>query len=485
MREQPGFKDFTEPQAQGLAVQMKALQDKYNELDEKTRPTWDEWIESEKENINNALSIDEEMLKILEKNSIGMSIASMDFSKIAGGKGDHLKDTLAVYLEQVGINIDAVWDDLLQGKVDSLNKALKDAGLDVQISEEMSNAMISAQADQIKNAIEEISTESDWRTWSSETSKAVLELRKQGKSINGRENTLKSLYDSLHELIGTVNYTIEQYNNDIVALTTKIKGIGREKATTDLLTGGFKLEEFSTYLNSYFQGQEITDYFKDGEFIAEGYEGLFELDENGEYQIAAGHTIEEVLTFFNTVLGAGIADAGENWKNYLKSETDKKIEDLNKADTGKQAADIISKIASGKVGARISLEGAPQELLKILDKDNDKIFEITNETVRDNLLLALDPKAFDEEYEATIKELQEGIKSERNLGQATSAMISKQVSKADAQKYAVALTGNEFVDPDQYLTEVLKYEYDKYNDVYNATKDSIPHLKNLVKTAES
>lgn len=484
MREQRGFEDFTEPQAQGLAAQMKALQDRYNELDEKTRPTWEEWIESEEENIDNALSIDEEMLKILEKNSIGMSIASIDFSKIAGGKGDHLKDTLAVYLEQVGINIDAVWDDLLQGKVDSLNKALKDAGLDVQISEEMSNAMINAQADQIKNAIEEISTESDYRTWSPETGKAIAELIKQGKNIKGPENTLKSLYDSLHELIGTVNYTIEQYNNDIVALTTKIKGIGREKATTDLLTGGFKLEEFSTYLNNYFQGQEITDYFKDGEFIAKGYEGLFELDENGEYQIAAGHTIEEVLTFFNTVLSAGIDNAGENWKNYLKSETDKKIEDLNKADTGKQAAEIISKIASGKVGARISLEGAPQELLNILDKDNDKIFEITNEAVRDNILLALDPKAFDEEYEATIKELQEGIKSERNLGQATSAMISKQVSIADAKKYITALTGNEPVDPDQYLTEVLKYEYDAVNDIYNATSDSIKPLKELVNTAK-
>jgi len=123
---------------------MEALQDRYNELNEDTRPTWEKWIESEKENINNALSINEEMLKILEKNSIGISIASIDFSKIASGKGDHLKDTLAVYLEQVGINIDAVWDDLLQGKVDSLNKALKDAGLDVQISEEMSNAMINA-----------------------------------------------------------------------------------------------------------------------------------------------------------------------------------------------------------------------------------------------------------------------------------------------------------------------------------------------------
>jgi len=56
---------------------------------------WDIYIQEQKDNYEKLMQVNEDMYQSLVKNSIGISIVSLDYTKIANGEGNYLKDTLA------------------------------------------------------------------------------------------------------------------------------------------------------------------------------------------------------------------------------------------------------------------------------------------------------------------------------------------------------------------------------------------------------
>ena len=184
---------------------------------------WEDYINKRYEELDTA---EKKLLASQQdlQNAIKSSLATFDYSAVAGGTySSSAKTDLQTLLHALDESLDpyfeTIWKELLEGKFDQFESL---TGLIV--SSDTKRAVKSAQVQQYLTAINDLEKPID--AWSKSTLD-LLDSHYWTAEITSKYKgqRLEILYDELYNLIDGIDYTIEQYNNDIAALQTKIMGV--------------------------------------------------------------------------------------------------------------------------------------------------------------------------------------------------------------------------------------------------------------------
>ena len=480
--------------AEGYAITYKTLLDKYNEQD---KLGWEDWLDSQKELLTNITEKDIEFFKNLPRNELLNKLVSLDYSSIAGGTGNSYKNILQQLLKESFENdytdeiFSTIWEELLQGKFDTLKNLLNGTGF--SISEKTESSAAEASIKQYTNAISELMNV-PFENWSKATKQLIGSTmkpssEKQLSDPDFIQNTIDVLYDHLEQEIDGVKYTVDQYNQDILALN-EYRGFGKTKASIDLISGGFDIEDFRKYLQLIDPSAKIEDYFnfETKQFKKElngiNFASLFTYDEvTNSFKANTAISIESAVDTLVTTLRISTEKATEIWNSMIDSSINEQIQVLDTVDIGKQASNQISTLANAKVGTRVAVNRIPSEIREKLGIDGD-FYEIISEFQRDQLIMALDETALDEEWKEVVKELQNNIKQKRNKGNTYQNLIAKTVTKDQAKAYLESI-GRAETDAHDFLVDTMHYIYDPFTDTYTATKKTLDSYDSMIRSAET
>ena len=493
---------LTEEQYQAYDKWAQDLLAGYRNRTDKTQ-TWDKYLQDQQDAFENLNTKELEILRAAGKNSILSMVASYDFSAIAGGTAHKdAKANLQLLLTEAGIkdfDIDTIWYQLINGQFDALNTALEDSG--IQIGKSIQQGAVQSNIEKYKSAIKEWQTFGEDQTkWSKQAqdlfSQGHWEENQFGDAIWIRDfstnvdEAIEQAYQYLEGKIDEVNYTTEQYNNDILGLW-KNKGLGKTKAGVDLVSGGFTLDEFQNYINSFVDTQaKINDYFNPDtkqfdRFINDiDLNTLFSYDElTDSFKLNAEITQDAFVSGILAVFGGTRDKVISLYNELFSNEITKKIQDLDAADVGKKAASQIKTLSSATVGTRVDVSGLSEEIQQSLGA-TDGWIQIVSEYQRDQLLMTLDPNAYNEEYKQVVKEIQDQIKQKRSKGAGLQGIISKSFTK-DVAKNFISSMGydSEEVDVNEWM-RIFGFDWDEYSQTFRATKQALNSIRYRISLAK-
>ena len=468
---------ISESEAEAYLTQMQEIYEGYDgSID------WDIYIQEQKDNYEKLMQVNEDMYQSLVKNSIGISIVSLDYTKIANGEGNYLKDTLAAQLKQIGLNINNYWADLLEGDVSSLNQALSEAGIDAQVSLAAQKASIQANAEQYHTALKELLDPSI--TSLSETTTALLEEQGYTQTDLKDPEIFNEVINNLRAHIGSmidgVLFTLEDYNKIIADSITTNLGGGKEKAVIDMVQGGFTVSELESYANQY--KLELSDFFDEttNTFTNSALAAIYHYNpETDTFEANANASAEQIIT----VLAAAFGVKLEDFTDFATETIDSQIAQRAKDNKGKQIASQLQNLSSAKIGDEVNISSLTDNMKQVL-LDNGYITSLTQETFTvestartENLLLLLKSsvEAYDEEGKEALlnvyNDINKNIVSKRNKYAATSKIITERFSLSDVENLLVAYGGDPYTAVQQL--QGLGIEYNNWTEefVINSQQD--------------
>ena len=469
---------------------------------------WAEYLQKNKDNLKHFNEQEGALLDSLYDNSILSLIATYDFSSIAGGTAQKdAKNNLQLLLTEAGAsleNFETVWTQLLEGDFTGLNDLLKDTG--VQIGRNIQEEALQSNIEQYKQAIE------DWQQFGNDQSKWSEQAQKlfaqehyeddvRGNKVQVRDfstdidTAIDQAYTYLKDQIDGVKYTAEQYNQDILKLQQS-KGLGKNAAAIDLFSGGFGIDEFTNYLNTFIDaGAAIDDYFNfDTNTFKENIDGidfnkLVSYDElTNNFKLNTQTSMTDWVSLLTKAYGVTTERATAIYKELFENEIQQQINDLDTADVGKQAAATLSNIAQGKIGQRIDVSALPDNIKNTLVNNGEKIYEVLSEYQRDQWILGLDATEIDDdEWKAAVIEAQRSIKAKRSKGAGLEGIISQAVSRDEAINYLVSMG---WEDANNWTDDILAkrmsfhgYTWDEYTQQFYATEDALATINKRIADA--
>ena len=469
---------ISEPEAQAYLTQMQKIYEEYDgSID------WDTYIEEQKEQYEELMQVNEDMYQSLITNSIGMSIVSLDYAKIASGEGSYLKDTLAAYLAQLGLNIDSYWNDLLEGKVDSLNQALKDTGVNAQISKETSKAAIKSEIDQQLTALNELTNQSittfseGTQKWLEETYHIAHVSNKDQLPEQVLTYLINQIQSNLQGFVNSGNLTLEEYNNLLVSHASKAFGDNaKAKAVIDMAKDGISQSELGNFATQF--GQQFNNLwdeagktFKNADLAA-----VFKWDDKTQSMIPKA---EATGTEIINALAAAFNVTLSGFEDFALETIDGQIAQRAKDNKGKQIASQLQNLSSAKIGDEVNISSLTDDMKQVL-LDNGYITDLTQETLTvestariDSLLLLLRSsiEAYDEDGKEALRnvynDINKNILSKRNISSATTGIIASKVSQSAAETFVAAI-GYDITATDQIMRE-RGYLFNQYTQEWEAT----------------
>ena len=484
---------ISESEAEAYLTQMQEIYEGYDgSID------WDIYIQEQKDNYEKLMQVNEDMYQSLVKNSIGISIVSLDYTKIANGEGNYLKDTLAAQLKQIGLNINNYWADLLEGDVSSLNQALSEAGIDAQVSLAAQKASIQANAEQYHTALKELLDPSI--TSLSETTTALLEEQGYTQTDLKDPEIFNEVINNLRAHIGSmidgVLFTLEDYNKIIADSITTNLGGGKEKAVIDMVQGGFTVSELESYANQY--KLELSDFFDEttNTFTNSALAAIYHYNpETDTFEANANASAEEIIAALAKAFNVKLAD----FTDFAIETIDSQIVQRAKDNKGKQIASQLQNLSSAKVGDEINVSSLTSEMQAAIGAA-DGIVTISSEYQRDNLLLLLETyinnykDAGKEALQAVYRTINDSIISSRGTkGANLENIIQSSINLDDYRKALATEFGeNGLLDKDIVSDEAIKqrainrgYIYDEYSKQLIATQEALSDIDAEIAKAEA
>ena len=499
--------DEVNTQTDALMARYEALAQEYNSyrqsVDEAEAKTWEVWLADKAKTVNEITQKEIQFLTDLPKNTILSKITSFDFAAIAGGTGSANKDILQQLLKEVLKQdytdelFNTIWKELLEGKFDSLNNILNGTGFSIQ--EKTQASALQAEVKQYTTAINEL-TNVPFKQWSESTIELVNQTAKPTSEAQLTDpdfinSTINTLYANLKDKIDGVNYTISQYNQDIMALNQR-NGFGATKQGIDLISGGFTLDDFRQYLEAINPSAAIDEYFdfETKQFKKElngiNFASLFTYDEvTNSFKVNTAISLESAVDTLVTALGISTAKATEIWQELLSNEVSQQIATLDSIDVGKQAVNQLNTFASAGTGTRVQVDRIPKEIRDKMGITRDDYWEIASEYQRDTMIMALDETTIkDKEYQNWVRTQKRQIAEKRDKNKLLSDMFSKTISQDAARTFMATSKGIDEVDItdselEGYMTS-RGYIYDAFTKEFKATEDTLKWFNNQIKLAE-
>lgn len=464
-----------------------------------------EYYENMRTQVQTARDTDLATADAILKNSAISYLASFDFTSIAEGTAnqDAVEAQLQVLLVSLGKQAteaqtlaSQLYAAALTGNVEELNRILSEAG-GFTLSNKSQQAIVQADVQKYLTAIDELTNPSKKLSEATETLLSGADIATQESAFENKADytnaVVRELYGLLEQKIDGVNYTIEQYNSDIIALEKQTTGQGKLKAGAELLKGGFSLDDFNSFLKEYSPGTLITEYWDTNshtwtEAASDLGEYLEYDDATDTFKMAAGKDIGEVIEHVAAVLGITIDEASALWQDIVDDEISQRISDLDKADVGKQAASQVSTLAGAKVGTRVAVDKIPEEVRNAMGIQSDDIYEIMSEKARDDMIMAIDANSIDDaEWKAVIRDAQQSISSKRNKSTALQGVLSGALDESSARNYFTNILG---MDGESFSPELLQnlmsqrgFVWDAYSQQFKATAEAISWMNDRIAQA--
>ena len=458
--------------------ELDQIYSEWQSQDAATRGTFLSYLTNEITSLQSIVDDTIEIGKHLTAKVAQYYLQSFDYKSIARGTATEVdKSNLETILrsatdvEFASSTFEHYYQELLKGNFDSWNQWLTNylqLG-NFTIGDTQKFEGLQADLEQYQQALDDILTEGVNFNVLSDATKEVLE--KGG--ISSAEDFAD--FDKLKQartfiisaILSSVVATAEEQSNTIkksLEQQQKEAGYGKQKELLSAYKDGFSIDEALSLGLANTEG------------LLADFQSVLEEDTlNGGYKIKAGQNIASVLKYLADKLSITIDTESEEWKSMIDESITDAINQQNKTDIGKQATTALQSLISGKLGDRIDVS-------KIAEIAGN-IYEITSEYERDQLLMSLNPEAYDEEYKKALKDVQNSITTKRN--QAIQSVLSGTFDKATAETF-ISTFG---IDPGS-LTNIIDFmktfgfEWDGYLQQFKATARSLSILRSRIAEAK-
>ena len=430
--------------------------------------TWEQFIKDKQETLVAASEAELEMLKALPQSTILSKITSLDFSAIAGGRGGASKDGLQQMLkEALGDSYlgddwfeKTLWPELLSGKFDALNKALEGTGF--KITSSTQEAGMEAQVKQYTDGLNDILNKPQ-AEWSEETKNLLKDLGKMdtnGYLVNGHTpaTLAQDLTKILKTYIGKGNYTLEQYNQELMD-QAKSSGFGSQKLGLDLLEGGFDISNFEQYIRDMNLPGTLDDYFnfstKEFKRTLNGINlnNLFNYDAlTNSFKVDTSRDMNAVVQEMMTAFKLTEAEATEKVKAIYRNQKDEAVEteisNIKADDVGQGSAEQLSTLGNAKVGDIVRVDKLSQTIKDRLKESSlydgiSNYIEVTSVAELDSMLASLESLLttgdLEPEEAAQVQNIVSQLRSKASEYEGIQGIIGKSVSESAATAYATAI----------------------------------------------
>ena len=452
-----------------------------SEFNNQSDLTWEQFIQKKKDAliINNEQQL--ESLKKMAPQEILAQIKSVDYKAITGGtSAKGTRATLEALLEQAGIdpsrlkdNFNDVWNDMLKGEFTSFNNLLKEFNVDAEIDNEDIMFALREEYNQYSSGLNEIFN-TPIALWSDKT-----------KEIAGIDNTTdlsqvdimgvaQNFLTRINELVNLGVVTIDEQAAAVELVIKKRQeqeGIGKENT----LYTGIKNNKFSA-----------SDLFKLGLIDGEGkfINGAEKLVKEsaitaGEYEIIAEGSIASIIDQFSEVAQIVLHKESDEYKDALKTGASNAETQIEKNDIGKQQAEALTKLATGKKYDRIDLSSLPKEIQDSLDVDANGYYQILDEVNRDNLLMAMDAaKLSEKQAKETLENQKKAIAQKRNQFAGLKGITATTVSKQAAEAFVESIGA----DPSdvEHQMGLMGFVYDEWKEEFKAVDGVTENIRNRI-----
>lgn len=286
-----------------------------------------------------------------------------------------------------------------------------------------------------------------------------------------------TLVGAIQQYAAQTGQTVAETNQQIVQALQQNGQIGAGENIASLISGGgFNANDLNNYLKQYSPQTSILDYIDESGNLKENtaLSKVYNFDAlTGQYTQNQDAGLDQILAAWQETFNVQIEEGTELYQQLVSDY----INNLNKNDTGKNSAKVVSSILSGKVGDRIETTALPDEIEQQLGTDATHYYEITSEFARDTMILALDANAIDDaEWKAAVQDAQDKIRTKRSSYNGLKGIVSKSFGKDTAKTYlnSRGINTDELSDSDlQREMRDRGYQWDKYTNTFKATKDAI------------
>ena len=488
-------------------AQFETISKAWEDLDDTTRASYadfaayyQERLEKDQEELEKVRKEIADMPKEMAQQYLKNDI---DYKAIAGGTaGAGTEKSLKSILEKAGgFKFDQsewteIWAALVAGDFKKYNTLLANMGhADLGVSDNTGAEMVRAEYTQYSNALDEIIAKKPYNALSQTTQQLV------GTQTNyDGANVVSAAYSyvaRIQELFNQGQASIEEVNAAIVKAMNfedAENGIGKQKKALDAAKDGFTNEE----LVDLGLVEEIKN--EAGEIIGYGLkadaQAYLEKDVlNGGWKAKGSQSMKDVVLALNELFGWGIDTTSKEWQDFIKSDLQQQISDLDAADAAKQRTAAYASLAGAKVGDRLDVSALSESVQNTLrdaglDITEAGLLTVTSEEALNNGILALKEKltkghwAERHPLEASqIDSMVRDLEGRMNQLSGLSGIISESVSHSAAQSFALAFEGTT-----EKASEIMKRMgavWDDLSQTWIINEDDLGEIESYIQELEA
>ena len=488
-------------------AQFETISKAWEDLDDTTRASYadfaayyQEKLEKDQEELEKARKEIADMPKEMAQQYLKNDI---DYKAIAGGTvGAGTEKSLRSILEKAGgFKFDQsewteIWAALIAGDFKKYNTLLANMGhADLGVSDNTGIEMIRAEYTQYSNALDEIIAKKPYNALSQTTQQLVgTQADYDGANV---VSAAYSYVARIQELFNQGQASIEEVNAAIVKAMNfedAENGIGKQKKALDAAKDGFTNEE----LVDLGLVEEIKN--EAGEIIGYGLkadaQAYLEKDVlNGGWKTKGSQSMKDVVLALNEAFGLGIDTTSKEWQDFIKSDLQQQISDLDAADTAKQRTAAYASLAGAKVGDRLDVSALSESVQNTLrdaglDITEAGLLTVTSEEALNNGILALKEKltkghwAERHPLEASqIDSMVRDLEGRMNRLSGLSGIIGESVSHSAAQSFALAFEGT--TERASEIMERMGAVWDDLSQTWIIDEDDLGEIESYIQELEA